>query len=58
MFKKKSKVVKQKIVNPGQVIISAGHPSPPAPHEVSTAWILAHHYHTTALSIYISEYGG
>jgi len=31
--------------NPGQVIIPAGHPNPPEPHEVDVAYILAHHYH-------------
>jgi hypothetical protein len=47
MFKKKRNVEKPKIVNPGQVVIPAGHPNPPEPHEISTAWILARHYHAS-----------
>ena len=42
MFKKKGRQV-----NPEQVIIPAGHPNPPEPHEVDAAWLLASHYHTT-----------
>jgi len=30
--------------NPGQVIIPAGHPNPPEPHEVDAAMALARHY--------------
>jgi hypothetical protein len=28
----------------GQVIIPLDHPNPPLPHEVETAWVLAHHF--------------
>ena len=31
----------------GQVVIPLGHPSPPEPHEVDAALILARHYKTT-----------
>ena len=37
----------RKKVNLSQVIISAGHPNPPEPHEVEAAYILAHHYQET-----------
>ena len=33
--------------NIGQVIIPAGHPNPPEPHEVDAAYILARHYQET-----------
>ena len=46
MFKRKRKAVERRIVNPGQVIIPAGHPKSPEPHEVNAAWVLARHYHT------------
>jgi hypothetical protein len=38
---------KDKKINPGQVIISAGHPNPLEPHEIEAAWILARHYGCT-----------
>ena len=38
---------RRKKVNPGQVIIPAGHPNPPEPHEVEAAYILARHYQET-----------
>ena len=38
---------KRKKINPGQVIIPAGHPNPPEPHEVEAAYILARHYQET-----------
>ena len=38
---------KNKRVNSGQVIIPAGHPNPPEPHEVDAAMVLARHYQTT-----------
>ena len=38
---------KRKKVNLGQVIIPAGHPNPPEPHEVEAAYILARHYQET-----------
>ena len=38
---------KRRIQNHGQVIIPVGHPSPPEPHEVDTAMVLARHYQTT-----------
>jgi hypothetical protein len=38
---------KDRKINPGQVIIPAGHPNPPEPHEIDAAWILAHHYQCT-----------
>ena len=47
MLNKKRKVVKQKEVYPGQVIIPVAHPKLPEPHEVNAAWILARYYHTT-----------
>ena len=34
-------------INLGQVIIPAGHPNPPEPHEVEVAYILARYYHVT-----------
>ena len=37
----------RKTINLGKVIIPAGHPNPPEPHEVETAYILARHYQTT-----------
>ena len=37
----------RKKVNPGQVIIPAGHPNPPESHEVDVAFILARHYRET-----------
>ena len=37
---------KKKDINPGKVIIPAGHPNPPDPHEVDVAMILASHYRT------------
>ena len=33
--------------NLGQVIIPTGHPNPPEPHEIDTAYILASHYQET-----------
>ena len=41
------KVVKPKVINTGQVILTAGKQRQPEPHEISAAWILAHHYHAT-----------
>ena len=38
---------KRKKINPGQVIIPAGHPNPPEPHEVDVAFILARHFQET-----------
>jgi len=38
---------KDKQLNSGQVIIPAGHPNPPEPHEVDVAYILARHYQNT-----------
>jgi predicted phage-related endonuclease len=38
---------KNKHKNSGQVIIPAGHPSPPEPHEVDAALVLASHYQST-----------
>jgi hypothetical protein len=38
---------KNKNTHHGQVIIPAGHPNPPQPHEVTIAWILARHYDCT-----------
>ena len=38
---------KRKDKNPGQVIIPASHPSPPEPHEVDAAMVLAYHYQCT-----------
>jgi hypothetical protein len=35
---------KDKNINPGRVIIPAGHPNPPEPHEIETARILARHF--------------
>jgi len=35
---------KRKQINPGLVTIPVGHPSPPEPHEVDAAMILARHY--------------
>jgi len=35
---------KKRKQNPGQVIIPAGHPNPPEPHEVDAAMVLANHY--------------
>jgi hypothetical protein len=35
---------KEKKLNPGQVIIPAGHPNPPEPHEIEAARILARHF--------------
>jgi len=37
----------RKTINLGQVIIPAGHPNPPEPHEVEAAYILARHYQET-----------
>jgi hypothetical protein len=34
-------------INLGQVIIPAGHPNPPEPHEIEAAWLLARHYQCT-----------
>ena len=38
---------KYKQLKPGQVIIPAGHPNPPEPHEVDAAIVLARHYKST-----------
>jgi hypothetical protein len=38
---------KDKRLYSGQVIIPAGHPNPPEPHEIEVAWILARHFNTT-----------
>jgi hypothetical protein len=38
---------KYKAFHPGQVVIPAGHPNPPEPHEVAIAWILARRYRCT-----------
>ena len=38
---------KDKQQNPAQVIIPAGHPNPPEPHEINVAMILSRHYQTT-----------
>ena len=38
---------KRKQNNPGRVIIPAGHPNPPEPHEVDVAYVLARHYQST-----------
>jgi len=38
---------KDKQLNLGQVIIPRGHPSPPEPHEVDAALILARHFRCT-----------
>ena len=38
---------KNKRDNSGQVIIPAGHPNPPEPHEIDVAMILARHYQTS-----------
>jgi len=46
MFKFKRK---PKQFNIGKVIIPAGHPNPPAPHEEDVAKLLAHHYETTVV---------
>jgi len=35
---------KRKQINPGQVIIPAGHPRPPESHEIDAAWVLARHF--------------
>jgi hypothetical protein len=37
----------RKKINLGQVIIPAGHPNPPEPHEVDAAYVLARHYQET-----------
>jgi hypothetical protein len=44
---KKNAPRKNKNIHHGQVIIPAGHPNPPEPHEVTIAWILARHYDCT-----------
>jgi len=38
---------KRKQKNPGQVIVPAGHPNPPEPHEFDAAMVLAYHYKCT-----------
>jgi hypothetical protein len=38
---------KGKKENPGKVVIPAGHPNPPEPHEIEIAWILARHFFST-----------
>jgi hypothetical protein len=35
---------KGKKQNTGQVIIPTGHPNPPEPHEMDTAWVVASHF--------------
>ena len=38
---------RQKLINPGQVIIPVGHPNPPELHEENTAKVLARHFKCT-----------